>query len=107
MHWQKTGLPQGRKTASMKFGLLEFFFFFHFHFFIFTNGGRIRNVCQSQDSGILEDLFAVCPETWVALDTANLITLFAEVWRKCTNLFLVETGNKCMCSINLLLDLLV
>ena len=23
MHWQKIGLPQGRKTASLKFGLLD------------------------------------------------------------------------------------
>ena len=30
---------------------------------------------QLQDSGFLEDLFDVCPETWVALDTANLVTL--------------------------------
>ena len=28
MHWQKIGLPQGRKTASLKFGLLDEFFSF-------------------------------------------------------------------------------
>ena len=33
MHGQKIGLPRGRKTASLKFGLLDYFFF------IFTNGG--------------------------------------------------------------------
>ena len=31
---------------------------------------------QSQDNGVLEDLFAVCQEKWVALDTANLVTFF-------------------------------
>ena len=40
---------------------------------------RTRNANQSQDGGFLEDFFAVCPETWVALDTANLVTFFAEV----------------------------
>ena len=75
-------------------------------FFIFTNGGctcfyeeknknyRTRNASQSQDGGFLEDFFAVCPETWVALDTANLVTFFAEVWQKCTNFFLVQSGPK-------------
>ena len=51
---------------------------------------RTRNASQSQDGGFLEDLFAVCPETWVALDTANLVTFFSEVWQKCTNFFLVQ-----------------
>ena len=32
---------------------------------------RTRNACQSQDGGFLEEFFAVCPETWVALDKAN------------------------------------
>ena len=93
-HW-----PQGRKTVSLKFGLLDYFFFF----FIFTNGGctcfyeekkyyRTRNPHQSQDGAFLEDLFAVCQETWVALDTANLVTFFAEVWQKCTNFLLVQPG---------------
>ena len=53
---------------------------------------RTCNVCQSQDGGFLEDLFAVCPETWVALDTANLVTFFAEVWQKRTHFFLVQPG---------------
>ena len=44
---------------------------------------RTRKASQSQDGGFPEDLFAVCPETWVALDTANLVTFFAEVWQKC------------------------
>ena len=73
-------------------------------FCIFTNGARhlflrrknknyrTRNASQSQDGGFLEHFFAVCPETWVALDTANLVTFFAEVWQKCTNLFLVQPG---------------
>ena len=74
-------------------------------FFIFTNGGctcfyekknnknyRTSKACQSQDGGFLEDLFAVFPGTWVALDTANLVTFFAEVWQKCTIFFLVQPG---------------
>ena len=40
-----------------------------------------RNASQSQDGGFLEDLFAVCRETWVALDTSNLVTFFSEVWQ--------------------------
>ena len=47
---------------------------------------------QSQEGGFLEDLFAVCLETWVALDTANLVTFFSEVWQKYTNFFLVHPG---------------
>ena len=31
MHWQKIGLPQGRKTASLKCGLSDYFFFFYFY----------------------------------------------------------------------------
>ena len=31
-----------------------------------------HNASQSQDGGFLEVLFAVCPETWVALDTATV-----------------------------------
>ena len=81
-------------------------------FFIFTNGGctcfyekklklkqkiknknyRTHNASQSQDGGFLGDLFAVCPETWVALDTSNLVTFFSEVWQKCTNFLLVQPG---------------
>ena len=55
---------------------------------------RTRNACQSQDGGFQEDFFAVCPETWVALDAANLVTFFAEVWQKCTIFFLVQPGPK-------------
>ena len=37
---------------------------------------------------LLEYLFsAVCPETWVVLDTANLVT-----WQKCTTFILVQPG---------------
>ena len=43
---------------------------------------RTCSASQVQDGGFLEDLFAVCPETWVALDTANLVTFFSEVWQK-------------------------
>ena len=60
--------------------------FFHFHqwgLHLFlgrkNKNYRTRNASQSQDGGFLEDLFAVCPETWVALDTANLVTFFSEV----------------------------
>ena len=53
---------------------------------------RTRNASQSQDGGFLEDLFAVCPETWVALDKANFVTFFSEVWQKCTKFVLVQPG---------------
>ena len=98
MHWQKIGLHQGRKTASLKFGLLDYFFYyFHqwgLHLFLRRKNKnyRTRNASQSQGGGFLEDFFAVCPETWVALDTANLITFFAEVWQNCTNFFLAQPG---------------
>ena len=89
---RKIGLPQGRKTASLKFGLLDEFFSFSKMgiALVFTKKNknyRTRNTSQSQDGGFLDDLFAVCPETWVALDTANLVTVFSEVWQKCTNFF--------------------
>ena len=94
---KKIGLPQGRKTASLKFGLLdEFFSFSPVGVALFlrrkNKNYRTRNASQSQDGGFLEDLFAVCPETWVALDTANLVTFFSEVWQKCTKFFLVQPG---------------
>ena len=34
---------------------------------------------SSQDGGSLEDLFSVCPQTRVALDTANLITFLQKM----------------------------
>ena len=76
MHWRKIGFFEVWPVGII--------------FFIFTNGGctcfyekkrknfRTRNASQSQDCGFLEDLFAVCPETWVALDTPNLVTFFQK-----------------------------
>ena len=40
----------------------------------------------------VEDLFAVCSETWVALDTANFVTFFSEVWQKFAKFVLVQPG---------------
>ena len=91
----------GKKLACLKAGkrlpwsLACWNNFFHFHqwgLHLFlrrkNKNYRTRKACQSQDGGFLEDLFAVCPETWVALDTANLVTsVFAEVWQKFTNFF--------------------
>ena len=95
----------GKKLAYLKAGkrllwsLACWTNFFHFHqwgLHLFlrrkNKNYRTRNASQSQDGGFLEDFFAVCPETWVALDTANLVTFFAEVWQKCTNFFLVQSG---------------
>ena len=71
--------------------------FFHFHqwgLHLFLRrkkqNHRACNAGQSQDGGFLEDLFAVCPEIWVALDTARLVTFLAEVLQKYTNFFLVK-----------------
>ena len=98
MHWQKNwpaSRPENGFFEVWPDGLM---------FFIFTIGGCTcfyeaktkimarATSAKSQDSGFLEHLFAVCPETWVALDTANLVTFFAEVWQKCTNFFLVQPG---------------
>ena len=75
--------------------------FFHFHqwglHLFLRRKNRNHPTCnasQSQDGGFLEDLFAVCPETWVALDTANLVTFFSEVLQKCTKFSLVQPGPK-------------
>ena len=80
MQWQKIWPAARRENGFLEVwpvGLI---------LFIFTNGGctcfsekknyPTRNASQSQDGGFLEDLLAVCPETWVALDTANLVTFF-------------------------------
>ena len=40
------------------------------NFFIFTRGSCTCYARKAQDGNFLEDLFAVGPETWVALDTA-------------------------------------
>ena len=96
MHWQKNW-PASRQEN----GLFEVWpvgrIFFHFHqcgLHLFlrrqNKNYRTRNASQSQDGGFLEDLFAVCPETWVALGTANLVTFFSEVWQKCTKFYLVQ-----------------
>ena len=101
MHWQKkNGRLQGRKMALIPevwpFGL-TFFFHFHqwgLHSFLQrkSKNRRTYNMGKSQDSGFLEDLFAVCPEA-IALDTANLVTFFfSEVWQKCTKFILVQPG---------------
>ena len=51
-----------------------------------------RNASQLQDGGFLEDFFAVYPEAWVALDTANLVTFFAG--KNAQIFFLVQPGPK-------------
>ena len=93
MHWQKNW-PASRQGNGFfevwPVGLI--FFHFHLwglHLFIRRKSKNFRtlNASQSQDGGFFEDLFAVCPETWVALDTANLVTFCSEVWQKCTNFF--------------------
>ena len=73
-------------------------------FFIFTSGdctcfceekkklSHAQRVPITLDRGLHEDFFAVCPETRVALDTANLVTFFADVCQKCTIFFLVQPG---------------
>ena len=91
---QKFGQLEGWKTASLKFGLLDYFFFFSFSQMGATLVLREKNkhylthnASQSQDGGVLEDLFAVYPETFVALDTANLVTfLFQKSGKKAQNL---------------------
>ena len=50
----------------------------------------------TRDCRFLEDLFPVCPETWVALDTAKLLTFFSELWQKCTKCVLVQPGPMAM-----------
>ena len=42
----------------------------------------MHNACQSQDGGLLEDLFAVCPETWVALDNLQFGHIFCKSMAK-------------------------
>ena len=73
-------------------------------FGIFNNGGctcfceeKTKIIARAKranhkTAASLKIFFAVCPETWVALDTANLVTFFAEVWQKCTNFSLVQPG---------------
>ena len=62
-------------------------------FSIFTNGGC---TCFYEEKKKIiahaTQLFAVCPETWVALDTANSVTFFPEVWQKFTKFSLVQPG---------------
>ena len=36
----------------------------------------------TKDGGFLVDLFAVSPETWVALDTASLVTFVSQKYGK-------------------------
>ena len=58
-----------------------------YFFFILTDGDCICRTCnasQSQDGGFPEDLFAVCPETWVARETANFVTFFFQKYGKNT-----------------------
>ena len=97
MHGQKLACLEAGKRLLWSLACWTNFFHFHqwgLHLFLRRKNKnyRTRDASQSQDGGFLEDFLAVCPETWVALDTANLVTFFAEVWQKCTNFFLVQPG---------------
>ena len=99
MHWQKNWPASRQENGFFEVWPVGL------NFFIFTNGGctcfyeektkinRTRKASQSQDGGFLEDLFAVCPETWVVLGTANLVTFL----QKCTDVFLVQPGPMLKC----------
>ena len=96
---KKFGLLKGRKTVSLKFGLLDkFFCHFHqwgLHLFLRRKYENYRtcNASQSQDGGLTQEyLFAVRPETWLHL-TQLIWSHFAQNYGKNVPKFiLVQRG---------------
>ena len=97
MHWQKNWPASRQENGFFEVWPVRLIFF------IFTNGActcfyeeknknhRTSNENQSQDGGFIGDLFAVCPETRVAPDRANLVTFFFRSMPEMHKLFPTAT----------------
>ena len=93
---RKIGLLQGTDKETSLFDVWPFRLFFlamEFHLLLRRKNQNQStcNASQSQDSGVLEDLFAPCRETWVPLDI-YFLSNFLEVWQKCTKFIPVQPG---------------